>query len=83
MIPRRDKNFLTRNFECPIRLWFCFGPHQAQIGPTMGLGQVHSACPITADHIGQIGLFLRLCPMGVNCRICTMRKALIHAKGHV
>ena len=73
MIPRRDKDFLTCDFECPILLRFGFGPHQAQIRPTMGLGQVHGACPITADHIGQIGLFLRLCPMGVDRRIGPMR----------
>ena len=83
MIPRRDKDFLSSDFECPILLWFGFGPHQTQIRPAMGLGQVHGACPITADHIRQIGLFLRLCPMGVDGRICTMREALIHPKGHV
>ena len=83
MFTRRDEDLLAGDFERAVVLRFCFGAHQAQIGAAMRFGQVHGAGPFTADHIGQIGLFLLVSAVGQNGRGGAVGQALIHGEGLV
>ena len=49
----------------------------------MRLGQVHGAGPFARDHLGQIGVFLRVGTMGEDRRGRAVGQALIHGEGLV
>mmetsp|Transcript_28960 Transcript_28960/g.55423 ORF Transcript_28960/g.55423 Transcript_28960/m.55423 type:complete len:256 (+) Transcript_28960:5262-6029(+) len=83
VIASRDKDLLTGDFVSAVVLRLCLGPHQAQISTTMRLGQVHGACPLTGDHLGQPFVFLFVAAVRENGRCRSVCQALIHGEGLV
>ena len=78
-----DPNLLTANFVAAVLLGGGFGAHQAKVRAAVGFGQVHGAAPFARDHVGQIGLFLRIRAVRHDRRHRPVGQALVHVEGHV
>lgn len=83
VIAGRDEDLLAGDEIGAILLRLGPGAHHAEIRARMGLGQVHGAGPVAADHLRQPGALLLLGAMGMDRRIGAVGQALIHVEGHV
>jgi len=81
--PALMKIFLPAQPVTAIGLRLGLGAQQPQVGAAMGLGQAHGAGPLAARHLGQIGLLLGLCAVGVQALIGAVGQAGVHGPGLV
>ena len=78
-----DENLVTGDPVAAIGLGFGLGAHQAQVSAAVRLGQAHGAGPLTAGHLGQVGLLLGVGAVGVQRGVSAVRQAGVHGPGLV
>ncbi len=79
----RNENLGAGNLVAAVLLRRGLGADEAEIGAALRLGQVHRARPLAGGELGEIFLLLFVVAVDRKRAIGALRKARIHAEGHV
>ena len=83
MLTGGDEDLGAGDLVAAIALRDRAAAQEPEIGTAMRLGQAHRAGPLTAYHLGQVGLLERVAPMALDRSGRTMGEARIEAEGKV
>ena len=83
VLAERDVNLGARNGVRTIGILHRFRSHCTNIRASVGLGEVHRACPLTRDHLWQVRHALHFVSVvhdRINCALCQQWR---HGQCHV
>ncbi len=80
MLAAGDEDLAAADPEAAVRLRFCLGAQQRQVGTGLGLSQAHGAAPLAADQLRQIGILQFVAAVLVQRQHRTFGQAGVNAK---